>query len=172
MPPSKTQTQTPAATARLRAIAAYLAFRAIPLDAPALLSHFEHHSITDDLFAIDEEFHALLDRYFDRVCDDFLPTHAQQRQAVNLFREALATLVERIETSRIDGRAAHLDDRGCGCVLQILADALDTSWQTLREDAEIPLIIERFLWHVQPGENHHTCPTLALVRMWTLRALG
>ena len=169
---STTQTSSLNATARLRAIAAYLAFRAIPLDPQAVLGHFERYGITEDLFAVDEAFHALLDRYFVRVSEDFLPTRAAQRQAENLFREALATLVERIETGRIYGRAAHLDDQGCSCALQILADALDTRWQLLREDAAIPLVIERLLWHVQPSETHRTCPALALVRIWALRALG
>ena len=162
-----------AATARFRAIAAYLAFRAIPLDPQAVLSHFERNGITEDLFAIEDDFYALLDRFFERVCADFLPTRAQQRQAGHLFREALVTLVERIETGRIDGRAAHLDDCGCGCILVILADVIDLlAWKTLREHEDAPLIIERFVWHVQPGETHRTCPTLALVREWTMCSLG
>ena len=164
---------TTVTAARLRAIAAYLAFRAIPLDPQAVLSHFERHGITDALFAVEDDFYALLNRYLEQVCADFLPTWAQQRQAVSLFCEVLVTLVERIETGRIDGRAARLDDHGCGCILEILADAIDTpAWRTLRYDEDVPLIIERFVWHVQPGETYRTCPTLALVREWTLRHLG
>ena len=166
-------TTPPTTTARFRAIAVYLAFRALPLDPQVVLSHFERVGTAEDLFTVEDDFYSLLDRFAERVCDDFLPTRAQQRQAACLIREALATLVERIETGRIDGRAAHLDDRGCGCVLEILADVIDDLvWRTLREDEDAPLLIERFIWPVQPGETHYTCPTLALVREWTLRALG
>ncbi len=173
MPSTTTTTTALVPDARLRAIAAYLAFRSIPLDPQAVLCHFERNGTTEDLFAVEDDFCALLDRFTQRVRADFLPTRAQQRQAMCLVREALATLVERIETGRIDGRAAQLDDRGCGCVLVILADVIDApAWRTLREDEDAPLVIERFVWHVQSGETHHTCPTLALVREWTLRALG
>jgi hypothetical protein len=162
-----------AATTRFRAIAAYLAFRAIPLDPQAVLSHFERSGTTEGLLAVEDDFYALLDRFAERVCDDVLPTRPQQRQATCLVREALATLVERIETGRIDGRAAQLGDRGCGCILVILADIIDAlAWRTLREDEDEPLLIERFVWHVLPGETHRTCPTLALVREWTLCSLG
>jgi hypothetical protein len=170
MPP---QNAAPAIPARLRAIAAYLAFRTIPLDPRAMLTHFERYGVTEDLFAVEEDFAALVDRFAEVVSEDFLPTPAQQRQAMRLVREALTTLVERIETGRIDGRAARLDAHGCGCVLQIFADVIDNpAWKMLRYDEDVPLLIERFVWHVRPGETHHTCATLALVREWALRALG
>ena len=58
-------------TARLRAIAAYLAFRTIPFDPQVVLSHFERVGTSEDLFAVEDDFYALLDRFAERVCDDF-----------------------------------------------------------------------------------------------------
>src|SRR5260370_26699180 len=107
MPSTTTTTTALVPDSRLRAIAAYPAFRSIPLDPHAVLCHFERNGTTEDLFAVEEDFCALLDRFTEPVRTDFLPTRAQQRQAMCLARAALATLVERIETGRIDGRAAQ-----------------------------------------------------------------
>jgi hypothetical protein len=167
-----THPTAPSAT-RWRAIASYLAVRAIPLDPQVVLRHFERVGSTEDLFTVEDDFYALLDRFAWRGCANAPPWPAQPRQAAYLVHRALATLVERIEVGRIDGHAAQLDDHGCGCILVLLASSIgDPAWRTLREHEEVPRLIERFVWHVRPGETHRTCPSLALVRAWTLLALG
>jgi hypothetical protein len=164
---------TTVTAARLRAISAYLASRSLPLDPWAVLDHFERAGVTEDPSAVEADFFALLDRVAAQVRHALLPTPTRHGQAACVIREGLATLVERIETGRIDGRAAYLDERGCGCVLISLAEAVHApSWMALREADDIPRPIERFVWHVRPGETHRNCPSLALVRAWVLRALG
>ncbi len=70
MPSTTTATTATVSASRFRAIAAYLAFRAIPLDPHDVLSHFERIGITEDLFAVEGDYFALLDRFAERVCGD------------------------------------------------------------------------------------------------------
>lgn len=160
----------------------YLTFRAIPLDAEEIIRHFEQvgdDAVLDhcDLFAIEDNFAALLDRFEERLRGEFLPTRHGLRQAQELVAQALREALACIEQGRIQGEGASPGRDESSGLLQILAgheDLVDlVSWTSLREDEDeaAPLLIERWLWHVEPGETSETCPALAILREWILRAL-
>ena len=149
----------------------YLRFRQIPLDPAPLAAYLEQEGIAVSLFTIEDDCDALLERFDAAVYDDFLPTRTGQREAEALINTARQELLAHIEHGRIDGQHAELDDEGNGCLLAILADVLDRHWSFLRLCEDDPLLIERFVYAVRPGDTHQGHPALALLRTWILRTL-
>lgn len=158
-------------THTLKCAADYLRFREIPLDPAPLAAYLEQQAIVASLFTIEGDCSALLDCFDAAVYDDFLPTRAGQREAEALIGAARHELLAHIEQGRIDGQHAELDDRGNGCLLAILADVLDRHWSFLRLCEDDPLLIERFVYGVRPGDTHQTHPALALLHTWIPRVL-
>lgn len=172
MPSTTPKPATAVVSTRLQTIADYLRFRSISVEPREVLAHLEATSIIESLEHLDSDYDSLIDRFAEMVDDFCWPAQSWRRDSARLFRETLQSVVTHIEQGRIDGRAAKMDDDGNGCILQILADAIEVPWQGLRLDCDSPLPIERFIWHVRPGETHRTCVALALVRLWTLHMLG
>jgi hypothetical protein len=158
-------------THTLKCITDYLRFRQISLDPAPLAAYLEQQGIVASLFAIEDDCAALLDRFDAAVYDDFLPTRTGRREAEALISAARQELLAHIEHGRVDGEHAELDDEGNGCLLAILADALDRHWSFLRLSEDDPLLIERFVYGVHPGHAHQTHPALAVFHTWILRAL-
>ena len=152
----------------------YLRFRQIPLDPAPLAAYLEQEGIAASLFTIEDDCDALLERFDAAVYDDFLPTRTGQCEAEALIRAARHELLTHIEQGHVDGQRAELDGPGNGCLLAILADVLDRHWSFLRLCEDDPLLIERFVYGVRPGDTHQSHPALALLHAWvpsTLRAL-
>jgi hypothetical protein len=161
----------PMHTHTLERIADYLRFRQIPLDPAPLVAYLEEQGIAESLFTIEGDCDALLDRFVAAVYDDFLPTRAGRRKAEALITTAQQEFLAHIEHGRIDGQHAELDVHGNGCLLAILANVLDRHWSFLRPCKDDPLLIERFVYGVRPGDTHDSHPALALLHTWILSTL-
>jgi hypothetical protein len=155
----------------LKCSAEYLRFRQIPLDPVLLDAYLEQEGIAESLFTIEGDCDALLERFVAAVYEDFPATRTGRRRAAALIATARQELLAHVERGRIDGQHAELDDEGGGCLLAILADALDRHWSFLRLCEDDLLLIERFVYDVQPGDTHQTHPALALLHTWILRTL-
>ena len=159
-------------THTLKCAADYLRFRQIPLDSAPLAAYLEQQGIVASLFTIEDDCAALLDRFDAAVYDDFLPTRTGQREAEALINSARQELLAHIGHGRIDGQHAELDVHGNGCLLAILADVLDRQWSFLRLSEDDPLLIERFLYSMRPGDTHKSHLALAVLHTWIARTLA
>jgi hypothetical protein len=158
-------------THNLKCTTEYLRFRQIPRDPAPLAVYLEQEGIAESLFTIEGDCAALLERFVAAVYEDFPATRTGQRRAAALIATARQVLLAHVERGRIDGQHDELDDEGSGCLLAILADALDRHWSFLRLREDDLLLIERFVYGVRPGDTHQSHPALALLRIWILRTL-